>query len=314
MNFNNKLNINTMKKILLFMLPVMALIFTSCEKNNENELSGDDVIQFEDPNFLKALLDVKKVELYDAERKTYVEYLIDVDANHDGEITVKEAKNVRALFLYRTSEDGDWIGGYDIENVPEIKYFTALEFFDCADNQLTSLDLSRNTALEFFNCGNNQLTSLDLSRNTALTSLGCSNNQLTSLDLSKNTALINLFCSENQLTSLDLSKNTALTDLWCGNNQLTSLDLSKNTALTSLDCSDNQLTSLDLSRNTALTSLGCSNNQLTSLDLSKNTALTDLYCSNNPLQELILYKYNIINDRDMESIEFEYGGIIEYVE
>ena len=254
------------------MLPVMALIFTSCEKNNENELSGDDVIQFEDPNFLKALLDVKKVELYDAERKVYVEYLIDVDANHDGEITVKEAKNVRALFLYRTSEDGDWIGGYDIENVPEIKYFTALEFFDCADNQLTSLDLSRNTALEFFNCGNNQLTSLDLSRNTALTSLGCVDNQLTSLDLSRNTALINLFCSNNQLTSLDLSRNTALTDLHC------------------------------------------SNNQLTSLDLSKNTALISLYCYNNPLQELILYKYNIIDDRNMESIELEYGDIIEYVE
>ena len=262
-----------MKKILLlFALPVMALIFTSCEKNNENELSGDDVIQFEDPNFLKALLDVKKVELYDAEREAYVEYLIDVDANHDGEITVKEAKNVRALFLYRTSEDGDWIGGYDIENVPEIKYFTALEFFDCADNRLTSLDLSRNSALEFLNCGNNQLTSLDLSRNTAMTSLGCVDNQLTSLDLSKNTALINLFCDNNQLTSLDLSKNTALTDLWCDNNQLTSLDL------------------------------------------SKNTALTFLSCYNNPLQELILYKYNIIDDRDMESIELEYGDIIEYVE
>ncbi len=84
--------------------------------------------------------------------------------------------------------------------------------------------------------------------------------------------------------------------------------------MTQLKCGNNELTSLDLSKNTALTWLDCSYNELTSLDLSKNTALKGLWCGNNPLQKLILYKYHVIDDFDMESIESEYGDIIEYVE
>ena len=111
-------------------------------------------------------------------------------------------------------------------------------------------------------CYNNQLTSLDVSKNTALTELFCYNNQLTSLDVSKNTKLKLFGCDHNQLTSLDVSKNTALTDLYCDDNQLTSLDVSKNTALTNLVCSQNQLTSLNVSKNTALTELWCFENQI----------------------------------------------------
>ena len=105
------------------------------------------------------------------------------------------------------------------------------------------------TELKYLYCDNNQLTSLDVSKNTSLTSLYCYDNQLTSLDVSKNTSLKELLCYENQLTSLDVSKNTSLTTLACYDNQLTSLDVSKNTSLTILACYDNQLTSLDISRN-----------------------------------------------------------------
>ena len=167
---------------------------------------------------------------------------------------------------------------------------TALETLYCYNNQLTSLDVSKNTALTYLSCDNNQLTSLDVLKNTALTYLSCGDNQLTSLDVSNNTALTDLSCYRNPLTSLDVSKNTALTYLYCYNNQLTSLDVSKNTALIQLDCSNNQLTSLDVSKNTALTSFSCSGNQLTSLDVSKNTALIQLDCSNNQLTSLDVSK------------------------
>ena len=109
---------------------------------------------------------------------------------------------------------------------------------------------------------NNQLTSLDVSKNTALKLLECDRNQLTSLDVSKNTALTELYCYGNQLTSLDVTKNTALTNLSCGHNKLTSLDASGCTALTSLICNINKLTSLDVSKNTALTYLYCYDNQI----------------------------------------------------
>ena len=183
-----------------------------------------------------------------------------------------------------------------ISSLKGIEYFTALTYLPCSNNQLTSLDVSKNTALTDLYCHHNQLTSLDVSKNTKLKWFACDYNQLTSLDVSKNTKLKLFECDHNQLTSLDVSKNTALTELYCYNNQLTSLDVSKNTALTELICYNNQLTSLDVSKNTALTELSCDDNQLTSLDVSKNTALTELSCSINQLASLNVSKNTALTE------------------
>ena len=72
--------------------------------------------------------------------------------------------------------------------------------------------------MTYLGCYENQLTTLDVSKNTALTSLSCYDNQLTSLDVSGCTALTNLSCYDNQLTSLDISKNTELYLFKCYNN------------------------------------------------------------------------------------------------
>jgi uncharacterized protein (TIGR02145 family) len=56
---------------------------------------------------------------------------------------------------------------------------TALQFLDCDNNRLASLDVSSNTALQVLLCDNNKLTSLDVSSLTALEYLWCSGNQLT---------------------------------------------------------------------------------------------------------------------------------------
>ncbi|MEA4923553.1 MAG: InlB B-repeat-containing protein [Eubacteriaceae bacterium] len=177
-----------------------------------------------------------------------------------------------------------------ISNLKGIEYFTALTKLECYNNQLTSLDVSKNTALTVLKCGKNQLTSLDVSSNTVLETLSCYNNQLTNLDVGSNTKLTYLDCDSNQLTSLDVSSNVALTKLYCYSNQLTSLDVSKNTALTDLSCESNQLTSLDVSSNVALTKLWCYGNPLMSLDVSKNTALEILGCWSNQLTSLDVSK------------------------
>ena len=188
-----------------------------------------------------------------------------------------------------------------ISDLTGISHFTALKSLKCFDNQLTSLDVSKNTALTYLDCSGNQLTALDVSKNTALTYLDCIYNQLTTLDVNKNTALNKLWCGDNRLTTLDVSKNTALTDLYCSScNQLTELDVSKNTALTYLDCSGNQLTALDVSKNTALTYLYCGGNQLTTLDISKNTALTKLDCGRNQLTELDVSKNTSLTELDCD--------------
>ena len=243
-------------------IKLIDMCFASCEK--EEWTDDSPIIQFKDPKFLEALVSYS----YEGDR---------CDKNNDGQISEKEASVITTLYVIN-----------DIRNMDEIKYFTALTKLSCYNNQLTSLDLSKNTALISLSCPDNQLTSLDLSKNTALTELYCYGNQLTSLDLSKNTALTFLNCTTNQLTSLDLSGCTALEYLNCSFNQLTSLDLSNNTALTQLDCDGNQLTSLDVSNNTALTELWCMNNQLTSLDLGGCTALELLRCNDNQLTSLDL--------------------------
>ena len=254
--------------------------------------SDPDIITFNDPNFLNAILSKNP----------------GVDINGDGQISVAEAEACTALDISESS----------ISDMSEICYFTNLtslngnfnqltqldvshnaELTDlsCSNNKLTQLDVSKNVALQYLNCYNNQLTQLDVSKNVALQYLTCSRNHLTELDVSRNAQLTNLTCSENKLTQLNVSHNAQLTVLACHSAQLTQLDVSKNVALLYLICYNNQLTQLDVSHNAELTWLSCQNNQqevgltgfqnqLTSLDVSNNAQLIELYCSGNQLTSL----------------------------
>ena len=173
----------------------------------------------------------QNVNIPDANFKAYLINNTAINRNGDKKIQVSEASafngNIDCHKMY-------------ISNLKGIEAFTALTELSCYDNQLKSLDVSKNTALTVLRCRSNQITSLDVSKNTDLTLLDCDRNQLTSLDVSKNTVLTQLYCTGSKLTSLDVSKNTALTVLRCSGNQITSLDVSKNIALTDLWCGGNK--------------------------------------------------------------------------
>ena len=135
-----------------------------------------------------------------------------------------------------------------------------------------------------FTCSDNQIISLDISRNAGLGSLSCGDNLLTSLDVSNNTSLETLWCTGNLLTSLEVSNNMMLTALGCYNNRLTKLDVNGATALTSLTCHENLLTTLDASSNVSLPSLSCSFNQLVSLVVSDQGVIKTVNCESNRLR------------------------------
>ena len=175
------------------------------------------------------------------------------------------------------------INNKSISNLTGIESFTSLTFLYCANNLLTSLDVSQNTLLKNLDCFNNQLSSLICSGATTLEYLNCNVNVLYSLDLSQNNMLKNLYCRGNQLTSLDLSNNTILSQLYCSSNQLTNLNLSNNTALSIVECTNNQLTSLDVTQNTALINFYCDHNLLSSLLLNGASSLDYLDCTYNLL-------------------------------
>ena len=186
----------------------------------------------------------------------------------------------------------------DISSLTGVEHFTNLERLNVQDNEeLTTLDLSKNTALVSLLCSNTNLTSLDTSHNTKLVFLECNDvSTLTSLNVSRNTELKQLYCRDNALTALDLTNNTALEKLDCGGNEFTTLDLSKNTSLKYFGFFNGKLSSLDLTHNTNLEELYFCGNNFSTIDVSKNTSLRILRLFGNQLITLDTSKNSTLQE------------------
>ncbi|MBO4638309.1 MAG: hypothetical protein J5710_00990 [Treponema sp.] len=117
----------------------------------------------------------------------------------------------------------------DFSNNPHLKRL------DVWDNpKLGDVDISTLQGLQFYNCANNGVTKLDMSGNPELVMLICSyNSTLTSLDISDNPklAFLELQC-DYHLSSLDISKNPKLYHLYAfGIRQISTIDISNNPRL-----------------------------------------------------------------------------------
>jgi len=152
----------------------------------------------------------------DANFKTYLVGNSSINTNGDSEIQVAEAAAYSGTI---------YCVGLGITDLTGIESFTSLASLNCANNNISSIDVSSNTSLNFLFCTANNLSSIDVSNNLALTHLHCALNNLTVLDVSNNSSLISLQCDRNSLTNLDVSTNTALTEVWCFSNNLSSLDV-----------------------------------------------------------------------------------------
>lgn len=203
-------------------------------------------------------------------------WLLSQDYGADGILTEEEIAGVTKIDANMKS----------IQSLKGIEFFTALTTLECYNNQLTSLDVSKNAALTYIRFGGNKLTSLDVSKNTALRTLLCDDNPLTALDLSNNTLLTRLDCGSPNLKTLNISGCKALYELNLSGTQLTSLDLSGKTNLKVLRCGSNQLKTLNVSGCTSLRDFSCDGNQLTTLNVSGCTGVKELYCSNNQLTSI----------------------------
>lgn len=201
------------------------------------------------------------------------------DKNKDDILSAEEIAAVKDIH----------VEGKPITSIEGIEHFTALEFLNCSNTKLTTLDTSHNTKLVSLECNDTQtLTSLNVSQNTELKVLRCNNNALADLDLTNNTALETLECGENEFTTLDLSKNTSLKYFGFFNGKLSSLDLTNNTNLEELYFCGNNFSTIDVSKNTKLKFLHLFSNQLITLDTSKNSNLQRLWVYTNPLTSMNL--------------------------
>lgn len=85
-------------------------------------------------------------------------------------------------------------------------YFANLESLYCAKNQLTDLkNLAKCPALRVLSCYDNQLTSLNLTKNVFLQQVNCWNNELSNLNLTGCREVDVLSCGNNPLISLNLT-------------------------------------------------------------------------------------------------------------
>ncbi len=243
--------------------------------------SSAQVIEFTDPNFKNALLNIT-VDSHKA-KDLNGDWCV-VDTNGNGEIEVSEAENLSVLS----------VSSQQISNLSEIQYFINLTKFHCTSNQLIELDVSDLTNLSILDCNYNDLMTLEFSGATALTNLYCNGNELSELDITNLSNLMTLECEVNNLTSLDLSNSESLLELICGYNEITDLDVSNLTNLKDLVVDDNELTELDVSNLSNLENLFCSNNNIATLDASNLENLFHIEANSNNMIYLNITNTNLV--------------------
>jgi len=156
-------------------------------------------------------------------------------------------------------------------------------------NPLTSLDVTNQKSLVYLDCAAcYELTELDIAENTQLLYLDCHGNKIGNLDLSNCSGLVELIAFNNELTEIDFGNNPELMSVKLTNNKLTSLDVSNLAKLQELDANGNMLAEVNVANNGNLVSLSVGDNDLTSLDLSTNTKLQSLSFNDNAIHSIDL--------------------------
>ena len=215
-----------------------------------------------------------------------------IDSNSDNEIQESEALEVSYLDVSSSS----------ILDLTGIASFFNLEYLDCFNNELISLDLTTNTNLTYLQCAYNSLTVLDVNVLSELRYLYCYHNNITSFDIINlpNLELINF--DDNLLTSLNLLNLPNLINLNSNNNQITTLNLNGLNSIESMSFSNNLITNIDLSNLISLTFLSCSSNPITTLDCSNNINLQFLTLIDCNLLESLYVKNGSIDELNEDSL------------
>lgn len=199
----------------------------------------------------------------------------------------------------------------------DCKFFADLEYLDCSNSQISTLNISENINLKFIDCSANKLTALITPQGKILSSLDCSNNELNELDLSHNFSLNSINCSNNKLSVLNLKDNSNLVNIACANNNIGNLFLPNSIVLESLDCSNNNISKLSLADYVNLKLLSIDNNQINDIDISKNENLVSVYTQKNELADIDLSSNNqlrLLNAayNNLDNINISYTPQIQY--
>lgn len=212
----------------------------------------------------------------------FEQYLIDENIDSDkilnGQVLTADIENITQVIL----------SNKNISDLTGIQDFVSLTELNAANNQITSIDLSKNILLEKLFVANNQLTTIDVSNNTKLKTLDVGENSLTNLSIHQLVDLETLSCYKNQLTEINLYSNKNLLAFIANENQLKTVDIRENKNLFWIDLDDNLLEDLMLKNenNTKITTFSATGNpNLTCIEVDdvnfSNTNFTEKDASAN---------------------------------
>ena len=135
-------------------------------------------------------VDVNAENFPDEVFRSYVSENIDKDQN--GSLS---QDGINLVFFLNVGKKG-------ISDLTGIEYFTKLISLNCNNNNITSLDLSKNTALLGLLCQYNKLTELDLSQNPKMEAVTANDNEIENIKFNENAPIENIELMNNKLTSL----------------------------------------------------------------------------------------------------------------
>lgn len=201
--------------------------------------------------------EIVNINIPDPNFKAYL--IANYDTNKDGEISEKEALSITRLECNKMS----------INTLTGIEHLSNLSILLINENNIKTIDVSKNSKLKSLDCYSNLIETIDLSQNINLEWLRIDFNNLTILDISNNEKLEYISCVRNKLTELNLDKNANLKSLTCNQNRITRLDLFNNTKLAFLACQNLLGESLDISNNLLISTLICDVSNIKTLYLKQ---------------------------------------------
>ncbi|AZA79564.1 T9SS C-terminal target domain-containing protein [Chryseobacterium sp. G0186] len=220
-----------------------------------------------------------------------------IDKNHDGEIQLSEAANIKELNI-----DVDDFPNYaqffnNLVSMEGIKSFSNVTRLNVDGLPLLqALDLSNQTALYQLDIGRCYvLSSLNLQGCSQLYELDVFFTKLSSIDLSGLTNLYDVNMLQCQLENIYFNNNINLNVLELISNRLQTLPLHQTPNLKGLNIMSNKFTALDFSAVPKLELLNCGYNKFTTINLSQNGSLNAFSCDKNPYLQSLFIKNGINN-------------------
>jgi Leucine-rich repeat (LRR) protein len=249
--------------------------------------AGAQIINIPDPNF--------KAKLLEASPSNYIAFNFAgertvIDTNSNGEIELSEAALIETLIITNAN----------ITSLAGIESFVNLNQLDFSNNQMNQFNPSILPNLTLLWCANNQITSLDLTNNLALQDLDCSHNIINQINLPDFTYGISANIGFNELYTIDLSNLSKIVTLYLNNNHLSNVAFNNPNPYLydgGIDLSNNPLVTLDM-------------NQLHNSPVMMGEPYDAIALNNTLLRQIIcppafLKYYYISNNTNLEIISFK---------